>query len=673
MAHPGSRLGRLLATLCVGLLVAGLDLLAAFLASGWQRPELASLVREASAAGLAGALAFAGADLFLIQRLAQRHRATAARCVGGALVGLAGTPALAAFLASGEPGPLSLTQLLLPTLAAALAAALAQASERFSARASAAALCALPLLLLLALLALWLQRFERTTLAISALLLLGAAGLAAGPWILVVGRGTHFRPTRPTALLLLLALPWLAAWWPSRHALPAELPTERHAVRRVVLLVVDTLRADALAFASSTAAPTPAIDALAREGVVFSAAHANSPWTLPSMVSLLSGTPPETHGMLRETLRVPRQLPLLAEQMRLAGYRTAGLCRNPVLQRHVGLDRGLDEFLCDGPPPLRTPLGGALLARARHDPKERIESDRELTELALEWIGEHADEDFFLWLQYYDPHTPYEPPADLLPAEPAPPGMGARFLHMGAVRQGALVLDAGERDWIRALYAAEVRETDRRIGELVEGLRARGLLEDTLIVLTSDHGEEFWEHGSVEHGHTLYGELLRVPLLVRLPAGAGAGRVVEHPVLISQVPRTIFEICGLPSEGGLWAGEPLLASDGSPGPAPQVIGCTGLLNFDERTALLYDRFKYIQHHVDGREEVYDLAADPRELEPLSHTDPRRAPLVQRGRELLGARRAEALALKERLGIQAPQEAQLSSASRRMLQQLGYAK
>jgi arylsulfatase A-like enzyme len=668
---PASSGAAIVANLCVGLFVAGLDFAAALLAAGFERPPLRGLVQDAAAAGLTGFLLAAFADRLLVATLARMPRAmTLSRgAFGGALVGLAGAPALAAFLAAvPHPGSPSLMGTLAVVAAAAAVGALSCSFPRLSLRGALAALTAAPLLLALLIVTVWLKRFE-TGMGVPAKFAIPLA--LAGAAAVLVAASTRRARARSPALLLgaLLLAPAAWAYWPQPSEGQAPAPSTRHPVRRVLLIVVDTLRADALSYASPNAPPTPAIDALARESVVYTRAYAAAPWTLPSMVTLLSGLPPEAHGVLKEGLRVPSRVPLLAEHMREEGYRTAGFSRNAVLFPRTEIGRGLDEYACLEPRRPSTPLGGWLRSLRRADPRARLASDQALTSTALEWIRRQKDQDFFLWLQYYDPHGPYEPREDMTRDGHA--RWGARSA-LRDIAQGLLVPGVEQRAWIRDLYSAEVRQTDRQIGRLMDGLRELGILEDTLIVLTSDHGEEFFEHEGVEHGHSLYAELLRVPLLVRLPRDVGQRRSFDQPVSLSQVPATIFELCGLNRDSNQWPEEPLLRVDGSPVPPPEVVGSTGLLRFEDRTALVFGDVKYIRHHVDAREELFDLAADPQELAPLAASDPRYDGWIARGRELLEARRSGARALKTRLGLELPGTVDIEEATRQMLRDLGYA-
>jgi len=280
----------------------------------------------------------------------------------------------------------------------------------------------------------------------------------------------------------------------------------------VVLITVDTLRAGAVSSYNPQARSTPNIDALAADGVRFANALAPSGWTLPSMATLFTGQPPAVHGALWRDSRIPDALDTLAERMAAAGYWTAGMGCNPYLTPKHDFTQGFIEYDFY---PKDTAFDDSLAARLIHQvfepgPRSWVDSDY-LTQRAVDWLDANRERQFFFWLHYLGPHVPYTPDPDLLPAEPARSGIGPQFWEAPLVRSGEKILNRAERQWLRTLYGAEAASIDRRIGTVVAKLKSLGLYDDALIVLASDHGEEFWEHGGFEHGHTLYQELLEVP------------------------------------------------------------------------------------------------------------------------------------------------------------------
>jgi arylsulfatase A-like enzyme len=456
----------------------------------------------------------------------------------------------------------------------------------------------------------------------------------------------------------------LAALAPERGS--ARAVTQGHRVERVILVVVDTLRADALSCYSPTRNPTPNVDRLAAESLLFTGARSPSPWTLPSVASLMTGASPLVHRTVEAGSILPASMPTLAERMSAAGYRTAAFGRATFLLPRSRLDRGFDEYRWYPRLFPEPPLGSALVHRLR--PPEEGHADR-LTEMASEWIEEHADEDFFLWLHYFDVHLPYTPPFEHRPQMEKPEGAGWTFNDLTEVRFGRRSPSLEQRRWIRELYEAEARYFDEQFAALLETLERLGLYEDTLIVLTSDHGEEFWEHEGFEHGHTLYDEVIAVPLLVKLP-GRSEGRRVDGPVSTEDVAATILTACGLPHETGELLGSSLITPDGAPAPATEerVYVGTGTLYYQDRIAVIEGGLKYVRFLETGDEELYDLARDPGETTSLVATEAEKLAAARRHcDEILEAAGRQ----RERFGTSEGASAALSEEQRASLREMGY--
>jgi choline-sulfatase len=260
-------------------------------------------------------------------------------------------------------------------------------------------------------------------------------------------------------------------------------------VINVVLVTIDTLRADHVGAYGAPPGSTPALDSLASEGLRFENAISPVPLTRPAHASLFTGLYPEDHG-IRDNLpaKLDSSVPTLATRFKEAGYHTAGFVGSFLLGRGSGLETGFDAF-GDGSISGRSDLIGSKAER-------RAE---EVAAEALEFLST-AKPPFFLWVHFYDPHAPYDP-------------------------QGAF---AGRG------YRGEIAYTDAQVGRIVDGLRSRGFLDSTLVVATADHGEGLGDHGEDEHGVLVYEETLRVPLLVRGP-GIPAGRVEREPVSLVDV------------------------------------------------------------------------------------------------------------------------------------------
>lgn len=659
-----------LAAMSAGLTAALLDLAVGAALVPTEAPWLEELAGGCVTL-LATSVATALAIVLLSGALARWTRSPRASVTAAFSVGCAAWPLLplAARLLGASPQAAPLERGVLVVAALAFAAWLALRTfdaERLAARTLPALLLALPV---------GAAVLTAGSLAASASLALrsfvGLAALVATLAVAVALVWVVSRAAERIAAARWLVPAWCLAFGASALAVAertpdAELPAARSgalppgAPRHVVLIVVDTLRASAIGAFGGPAGATPNIDALAADSHAFHAARSASPWTLPSMVSLMTGESPETHRVLREDIRVPRKLPTLAEQLSRAGYATAAFVRNMVLLPHSGMHRGFHEYYVNTPLARPASVGARLFSTLLGPAGDRMETDAELAERTCQWLDARAKDPFFVWLQLYDPHIPYAPPREFLGGKQPPARMDTSFEQADQVREGVLRLEPQQREWVRTLYDAEVRASDAAVGRVLDQLRALGLYDDALIVFTSDHGEEFFEHGLIEHGHALYDEVLRVPLLVKLPRQSE--RVdVRHSVANWEIAPWLLARCGLaPAD----AGAGLL--DETRRDPPGIV--RGMLFYGERSAVLFDRWKYVVHHDDGREELYDLERDPGERAPLQDE----AALTQ-GRALLARLRAEAEQRRGELGLEGDERAGLSSDLTRGLQELGYVK
>lgn len=488
------------------------------------------------------------------------------------------------------------------------------------------------------------------------------------------GEGTGVRSLRRAAplaggTLLALSIPWLLL----DRAPAAPPPTDRNlAVPRVILLSIDTLRADALTCSGATETQAPHLDALAGDSLCFSRASSPAAWTLPAMTSVMTGVSPQIHGALHLQSRAPEGLPTLAEVLRRSGYRTAAFVSSTVLGPAANLTQGFDQFHAYPGPWLGRSLGATLLTSRvpRFRPEEA--SPSALTDAVTDWLRTNRDEPFFLWVHAFDPHAPYGPPRRYLQGRTPPPGGRWRFEGWDeeAIRAGTWVPSEAERDWIRQLYRAEIRWADEAAGRLVAELKRLGLYEDALIVVLSDHGEEFWEHGSYGHGHTLYDEILHVPLIAKLPRKVRTGRIAA-PVSTTSVFSTVLDACALPRPQGYPAEESLLSA-GVNGPDRPLLSL-GLNRYEDRRSVRFGRlgrFKYINWTLSRREELYDLERDPGETTNLAAAS---STEIAEGRRLLVGFEAESKEARRRLRLPAGETAELDGHTLERLRSLGYAK
>jgi arylsulfatase A-like enzyme len=507
---------------------------------------------------------------------------------------------------------------------------------------------------------------------------LGRAFLPALLLVLAVGFLTHkladpeaehtprpaVRGAMGATLLALAAAPLLLLL--DRTPPSAASTDRRPAVPHVILLSIDTLRADSLACSGSPEARAPHLDALAGDALCFTQASSSAAWTLPAMASVMTGVAPQVHGALHLRSRVPEGLPTLAEVLRHAGYHTAAFVSSTVLGPQANLTQGFDEFHAWPGPWLGHSLGASLLTARVPRFRQDEAPPPALADAVTDWLRAHHEEPFFLWVHAFDPHAPYGPPRRYLRGTP-PPGGHLRFEGWDeeAIRAGTWVPTVAERSWIRQLYEAEVRWTDDAVGRLLAELKRLEVYDDALILVVSDHGEEFWEHGGYGHGHTLYDELLHVPLVVKLPARPeNQIGPITTPVSTASLFATVLDACDLPLPAGHPAAGSLLAS-----PARPLLS-QGLNRYEDRRAVRFGRLKYICWTMSGREELYDLERDPGETVDLAALSP--AELAE-GRRLLAGFEAEGRRARQLLRLPEGEAAEIDSHTLERLRSLGYAR
>ncbi|MYC09996.1 MAG: sulfatase, partial [Holophagales bacterium] len=316
----------------------------------------------------------------------------------------------------------------------------------------------------------------------------------------------------------LLCGPALAA---ALVACGAGLPDATSEPRRpnIVLYVVDTVRADRLGAYGYEKPTSPRLDAFAAGAVLFENAYAQSSWTRPAVASLFTGLLPPAHRTVGRRSVLPEDAVTLAEILAANGYEGMGLVRNPNVSRAFGFAQGFTRF--------------------RSEDRERDETMLDRVRL---WLDErqHADGPFFLFLHAIDPHGPYDPAPEFEEMFEAggAPAQYRTVRYLLRLNRGEVEPEPGTAEALSRLYDAEVAQNDDAFGELLDELLVRGLDEDTAVIYVSDHGEEFAEHGRWEHGLSLYEEVLRVPLVMRLP-GVPPRRVAEPAQHVDVLPTLL--------------------------------------------------------------------------------------------------------------------------------------
>lgn len=413
----------------------------------------------------------------------------------------------------------------------------------------------------------------------------------------------------------------------------------------LLLITIDTLRADALGTYGYDQPTSPAIDALARRGHVFDRAQSTSAWTLPSLASLMTSTYTSTHECWDFRTSLSEAYTTLAEILADEGWATGGVASHTFLASSYGLAQGFEHY-------------DEQLAPTKGAKAHKAITSEQVTDKGLAWVDHRArlgrrdgdERPWFLWVHYFDPHYIYQQHDGL--TERFEGGTGA-----GKQAQGKMAVD-------RVRYDGEIAHTDAQVGRLLDGLAERGLLDDTVVVLTSDHGEEFGDHGSKHHGRTLYREVLRVPLIMAGP-GIATGRT-EVPVGVVDVLPTLLDLFGLPTPRGL-AGRSLgrALSGGALGDAP-LLAELRLFDGYHADALLDGRWKLVVDPDDDSARLFDLQADPLERRDLAADHPDR---VARMRQGLAALREAARAASRRTGVD--DSLDLDEDELDTLRQLGY--
>jgi len=417
-------------------------------------------------------------------------------------------------------------------------------------------------------------------------------------------------------------------------ALPACTPAPRP--KNAVLIVLDTLRADRLSAYGNPRPTSPVLDAMARDGALFETVVSNAPWTLPAMVGLMTGEYPTARtydaGLRRS----------LALQLQEAGYATVAFTEGAFVSKRYGFDLGFQEFReHEGSVPF---LLDAQVEDAEADPARGIEKT---FGWAKAWLAEHGRErPFFLFVHTYEPHVPYRRRTF---AEGLPHGrLGPTFEAGSAIaaKRSEQLADEVELAYIRALYDGGVAACDRAVGELLAELERLGIAQATLVVVTSDHGEDLGDRLPLRpgnHGHALYDEQLRVPLIVRDPTRDFAVRRVSAQVRLVDVMPTILDLLGLPASphrNGRSLVPLLRGEESEPRLAWSEIPHHALVDPGVRWAVRTASHKLIVtpppagESGEARLELYDLQTDARERANLAARDPgRRAELMKQLRSV----------------------------------------
>ena len=406
----------------------------------------------------------------------------------------------------------------------------------------------------------------------------------------------------------------------------------------VILVSLDTLRADRLGVYGNRRNLTPNLDRLAHEGALFEQVWAPFPNTLAAHASLFTGLTPSQHGLLPgEDARIPQNTSTLARAFTEQGYRTVAFTENAFVSSAYGFDVGFDSY-DNGPEVTENDLfpgaGSVTFGKAAN------------------WLKQRPPGPFFMFVHTYEVHAPYAPALDertqllLLRLSPSYEGKFEQTYHpLAELAHNTRKITLAPRDLTRieALYDAETWTVDRQLGGLLDTLNDLGLADSTLLVITSDHGDEFSEHGYMGHGETLYTQALQVPLIFRLPGRVPAGLRVSAPVGLADVGPTVASLLGMPPPFANTPARdltplienPLVETSASDNPvfselSKNMSSCKGLapgendmealkfLNCSyDGVALRDERYTYIESEATGARRLFDRRADPGEFRDIA--------------------------------------------------------
>jgi arylsulfatase A-like enzyme len=451
------------------------------------------------------------------------------------------------------------------------------------------------------------------------------------------------------------------AWSTPALLLPTktlEKPAKK--AKNVVVLLIDTMRARSLRpFNPDTRVKTPVLDQFAQEGVVFEAAQSPENWTKPSVASILTGLFPTTHGAKTDGAKLPKSATMLSETLKEAGFSTATFIANGYVSDKFGFNQGWDHY--------------TNYIRE----KKSTEAENVFKE-AADWIEKHKEERFFTYIQTIDPHVPYDPPDEFLSkykkAEytgQVSPRNTAEQLAQAKHSPPKINFTAADKQQLKDLYDGEVSYHDHYLGLFIERLKKLGLYDDTVFVITSDHGEEFDEHGSWGHGHSVYQELLWVPYLARLPGVVPAQKRVTQTVSTMSIFPTVLEAAGVNIPASVEDESQLSLVRGGPA-SPVPVAFSDFL--DDRRVIRAGRYKLILRGTN--ETMFDLGADPleqKELDRKKHQVAARYTTVMLGQFLGASDKRKWLRGEQGAGVKLEREnAAIDDTLREQLKGLGYA-
>ncbi len=446
-------------------------------------------------------------------------------------------------------------------------------------------------------------------------------------------------------------------------AVPAQRPN-------IVLISVDTLRPDRLSCYGHARSTSPNMDRLAREGTLFENVVSSTSWTLPAHSSMFTGLVDSVHGVLETDTRLGDSHNTLAERLASAGYETVGIFSGPLLHPVFGLSQGFESYIdCTG-------LSGQTMSALRAGDKVDNEVVRQASATTItnptvsnatrDWLQQNSKKPFFMFIHMWDVHYLYipPPPYDELYDRDYRGAMDGRLFFTGGLDPG---MPEADLQHVLALYDGEIAWTDLFVGHILAELKRRGLDESTVVMLLSDHGEEFYEHGLRGHRLALFEESIRIPLVVRWPGRVPAGRQLENQVAMVDIMPTLLDMAGIAAGDEVMGRSLVPLFEGKSLPEGPAAVCE-LYSLDNKLrSFRRNERKMIVNEAVNRQLFIDLVDDPAEQTMIRRMDhPAISLLTRDARQAMNwiARFRQALPVE-----QSPPE--LPDDLRRHLVELGY--
>jgi arylsulfatase A-like enzyme len=427
-----------------------------------------------------------------------------------------------------------------------------------------------------------------------------------------------------------------------------------------VLMSIDSLRADHMSAYGYARETSPEIDAMAADGILFEQCSSTTSWTLPAHMSMHTGRSLLGHGVIDDDRRLSADVPTLAEQFHGAGYATGAVVSAPYVEARYGVSRGFDHY------------DDETVSFATNNESYKSVTGPLVIDTATEWVEANADRPFFMFLHFWDVHYDFAPgpPYDRM-FDPDYEGdvTGDDFYFSDAIHPG---MDERDLEHVIALYDGEIRLVDDQIKRFRQNLDRLGLGEKTVIVVVSDHGDEFFEHARKGHHRTLYEEVIRVPMVFYVPGAPveARGRRVKSESSIIDIAPTMLSLAGIGKLQGVEGRDHAPLFSGAPEPVGRAVFAElyrkGSLNV--QVSIRQGGKEAIHHFGRRRLEVFDISNDPLEQDPRSAAEAREWGLMDAMRDWLDVR-WRAFERRERSG--GSEHVEADSATTEALRALGY--